>query len=156
VRFVGFTGHRDPVLHLKMLAYGYPWDAVQMPMNVFDPHFKSFQKNVLPILVRRNIGVIAMKTLASGHVLRANVVTVKQALDYIWSQPVSTIVSGIDTEQLLEANAGMAKAFKPLGQADQAMLLARTKDAALTGDFEPFKTPPNFDGPIGRKLHGLS
>jgi len=156
VRFIGFTGHRDPVIHLKMLAYGYPWDAVQMPMNVLDPHFKSFQKNVLPILVRRNIGVIAMKTLASGHVLRAKVATPKQALGYIWSQPVSTIVSGMDSEQLLKANVGFAQAFKPMGQMEQAELLDKTKDMALTGKFEPFKTPPNFDGPIGRKLHGIS
>jgi len=156
VRFIGFTGHRDPVLHLKMLAYGYPWDAVQMPMNVFDPHFKSFQKHVLPVLVRRNIGVIAMKTLASGYVLRANVVSVKDALSYIWSQPVSTIVSGMDTEQLLEANAGTASHFKPMSPIEQLGLLAKTKDAGSTGDFEPFKTPPNFDGPIGRKLHGIS
>jgi len=155
VRFIGFTGHRDPVIHLKMLAYGYPWDSVQMPMNVFDAHWKSFQKNVLPILVRRNIGVIAMKTLASRHVLRANVVTAAQALDYVWTQPVSTIVSGIDTEQFLEANAGAARAFKPISQTDQAAVLTRTKEAALTGEFEPFKTPPNFDGPVGRKLHGL-
>ena len=97
-----------------------------------------------------------MKTLGSGHVLRANVVTAKDSLDYIWSQPVSTIVSGIDTEQVLKANAGMAKSFKPLGQTARSALLTRTKDKGLTGDFEPFKTPPNFDGPIGRKLHGLS
>lgn len=155
VRFIGFTGHRDPVLHLKMLAYEYPWDAVQMPMNVFDAHYKSFQKHVLPILVRRNIGVIAMKTLASGHVLRANVVSVKEALSYIWSQPVSTIVSGMDTEQLLEANAGLASHFKPMGQVEQLEVLAKTRDVALTGDFEPFKTAPNFDGPVGRKLHGV-
>ncbi|MDT8301729.1 MAG: aldo/keto reductase [Sedimentisphaerales bacterium] len=156
VRFIGFTGHRDPVIHLKMLAYGYPWDAVQMPMNVLDPHFKSFQKNVLPILVRRNIGVIAMKTLASGYVLRAKAATPKQALDYIWSQQVSTIVSGMDSEQLLKANVGFAQAFRPMGQMEQAELLDKTKDKALTGKFEPFKTPPNFDGPIGRKLHGIS
>jgi len=156
VRFIGFTGHRDPVIHLKMLAYGYPWDAVQMPMNVLDPHFKSFQKNVLPILVRRNIGVIAMKTLASGHVLRAKVATPKKALDYIWSQQVSTIVSGMDSEQLLKANIGFAQAFKPMDQMEQTELLDKTKDIALTGKFEPFKTPPNFDGPIGRKLHGIS
>lgn len=154
-RFIGFTGHRDPLIHLKMLAYGYPWDAVQMPLNVFDPHFKSFQKNVLPILVRRNIGVIAMKALASGYVLRANVVTVEEALRYIWSQPVSTIVSGMDSERFLEANAGLAKNFKPMSKIDQAALLAKTKDSGVTGDYEPFKTPPNFDGPIGRKLHGL-
>ena len=156
VRFIGFTGHRDPVIHLKMLAYGYPWDAVQMPMNVLDAHFKSFQKNVLPILVRRNIGVIAMKTLASGHVLRAKVATPKQALGYIWSQQVSTIVSGMDSEQLLNANIGFAQAFKPMSQTEQAELLDKTKDAGLTGKFEPFKTPPNFDGPVGRKLHGIS
>jgi len=156
VRFIGFTGHRDPVLHLKMLAYGYPWDAVQMPMNVFDPHFKSFQKNVLPVLVRRKIGVIAMKTLASGHVLRANIVTPRQALGYIWSQPVSTIVSGMDADRFLEANTECAQAFEPMSQMEQAALLDRTEEAALTGKFEPFKTAPNFDGPVGRKLHGLS
>ena len=155
VRFIGFTGHRDPVLHLKMLAYGYPWDAVQMPMNVFDSHFKSFQKNVLPVLVRRNIGVIAMKTLASGHVLRAKVVTPAEALGYIWSQAVSTIVSGIDTEGFLDANVSLAQTFRPMSLSEQAQLLDRTKDAASTGRFEPFKTPPNFDGPVGRKLHGI-
>jgi predicted aldo/keto reductase-like oxidoreductase len=156
VRFIGFTGHRDPVLHLKMLAYGYPWDAVQMPMNVLDPHFKSFQKNVLPILLRRNIGIIAMKTLASGYVLRANAATPEEALTYIWSQPVSTIVSGMDSEKLLNANVGFARAFKPMSQTKQAKLFDKTRDAGSTGKFEPFKTPPNFDGPIGRKLHGIS
>jgi predicted aldo/keto reductase-like oxidoreductase len=155
VRFIGFTGHRDPLIHLKMLAYGYPWDAVQMPLNVFDPHFKSFLKNVVPILVRRNIGVIAMKTLASGYVLRANVVTPEQGLEYVWSQPVSTIVSGMENEAFLEANIATARAFRPMTQAEQSALLAKTRDAGLTGKFEPFKTPPNFDGPIGRKLHGI-
>ncbi len=139
-----------------MLAYGYPWDAVQMPLNVLDAHFKSFQKNVLPILVRRNIGVIAMKTLASGYVLRANAATPKEALSYIWSQPVSTIVSGMDSEQILNANVGFAKAFRPMSKTQQAKLLDKTREAGLTGKFEPFKTPPNFDGPIGRKLHGIS
>jgi uncharacterized protein len=156
VRFIGFTGHRSPMLHLKMLAYGYPWDAVQMPMNVFDPHYKSFQQHVLPILVRRNIGVIAMKTMASGHVLRANVTTPKEALDYIWSQPVSTIVSGMESEELLEANVATARAFSPMSAPAQTGLLEKTKEVALTGKFEPFKTAPNYDGPIGRKLHGVS
>lgn len=155
VRFIGFTGHRDPMLHLKMLAYGYPWDAVQMPMNVFDPHFKSFQKHVLPILVQRNIGIIAMKTMGSGYVLRANVVTPKQALHYVWSQPVSTIVSGMESEEILEANIGLARTFVPMDAAEQATLLDKTKESGVTGTFEPFKTPPNFDGPIGRKLHGM-
>jgi len=156
VRFIGFTGHRSPRLHLKMLAYGYPWDAVQMPMNVLDPHYKSFQEHVLPILVRRNIGVIAMKTMASSHVLRAGVASPEEALNYIWSQPVSTIVSGMESEELLEANVATARAFKPMSADAQAALLERTKEAGLTGKFEPFKTAPNFDGPIGRRLHGVS
>lgn len=156
VRFIGFTGHRDPVLHLKMLAYGYPWDTIQMPMNVLDPHYKSFIKHVLPILVRRNIGVIAMKTLASGYVLRANAAPPEEALKYVWSQPVSTIVSGMDSEQLLAANVAAARDFEPLSSDEQAALLERTKQAGLTGKFEPFKTAPNFDGPIGRRLHGIS
>ncbi len=156
VRFVGFTGHRDPMLHLKMLAYGYPWDAVQMPMNVLDPHFKSFQKHVLPILVRRNIGVIAMKTMASGYVLRANVATPQEALHYVWSQPVTTIVSGMNSEQLLDKNVALAQRFRPMNSDQQASLLERTREAGVSGKFEPFKTPPNFDGPIGRKLHGIS
>jgi len=155
VRFIGFTGHRDPLLHLTMLAYGYPWDAVQMPINVLDPHFKSFQKHVLPVLVRRNIGVIAMKTMGSGYVLRANVTTPEEALRYVWSQPVSTIVSGMDSEQMLGANAATARAFRPMSPAEQAALLEKTREAGLAGKFEPFKTAPNFDGPIGRKLHGL-
>jgi len=155
VRFIGFTGHRSPMLHLKMLAYGYPWEAVQMPMNVFDPHYKSFQQHVLPILVQRNIGVIAMKTMASGHVLRADVTTPEQALRYIWSQPVSTIVSGMESEELLEANVATARAFQTMSAEAQAQLLEKTKEAALTGQFEPYKTAPNYDGPIGRKLHGV-
>jgi predicted aldo/keto reductase-like oxidoreductase len=156
IRFIGFTGHRDPVLHLKMLAYGYPWDAVQMPMNVLDPHYKSFITHVLPILVRRNIGVIAMKTLASGYVLRANAATPEEALKYVWSRPVSTIVSGMDSELLLAANVAVAQDFSPISSEEQVALLKRTKEAGLTGKFEPFKTAPNFDGPIGRRLHGIS
>jgi predicted aldo/keto reductase-like oxidoreductase len=156
VRYIGFTGHRDPLLHLKMLAYEYPWDAVQMPINVMDPHYKSFQKHVLPVLVKRRIGVIAMKTLGSNHVLRANVTTPDEALSYVWSQPVSTIVSGMDSETLLEANVAMARNFRPMRDEAQTALLARTKQAGLTGKFEPFKTAPNFDGPVGRRLHGIS
>jgi len=155
VRFIGFTGHRSPMLHLKMLAYGYPWDAVQMPMNVLDAHHKSFQQHVLPILVRRNIGIIAMKTMASGHVLRSQTATPAEALDYVWSQPVATIVSGMESEQLLETNVALARAFEPMSAEAQAKLLEKTKAAAMTGQFEPFKTAPNYDGPIGRKLHGV-
>jgi predicted aldo/keto reductase-like oxidoreductase len=156
VRFIGYTGHKDPVLMLKMLAYGYPWDAVQMPINVLDAHFKSFQNHVLPILNRRNIGVIAMKTMAGGHVLRTNTVTPQEALHYVWSRPVSTIVSGMDTEELLEANVTLARGFKWLSDSQQKQILDKTKDVAAEGKFEPFKTTRNYDGPIGRKLHGIT
>ncbi len=156
VRFIGFTGHRDPLHHLKMLAYDYPWDAVQMPLNVMDAHYKSFLHHVVPVLVKRNIGIIAMKTMASSHVLRSQTVTPDEALNYVWSQPVSTIVSGMESEELLEANVALARTFKPMSQEAQAKLLDKTKTAAMTGDFEPFKTAPNYDGPVGRKLHGVT
>lgn len=155
VRFIGYTGHRDPMLHLKMLAYGYPWDAVQMPLNVFDAQYKSFEKHVVPILVRRGIGVIAMKTLASGHVLRSGLVTPEQGLRYVWSLPVSTIVSGMDTPALLEANMATARALRLMADAERTALLEKTRQAAVSGRFEPFKTAPNFDGPIGRQIHGI-
>ncbi len=155
VRFIGFTGHKDPAYHLKMLAYGYPWDAVQMPINVLDPHFKSFQKTVLPVLTRRNIGVIAMKTLAGGHVLRTNTVNTREGLRYAWSQPVSTIVSGMNSLQMLQENVRAARSFVPMTEQQQAILLARTQQAAQTGQFEPFKTTRNYDGPVGRRIHGI-
>ncbi|MBN1125298.1 MAG: aldo/keto reductase [Sedimentisphaerales bacterium] len=155
VRFIGFTGHRDPLLHLKMLAYGYPWDAVQMPLNVLDAHYKSFEQHVVPILVRRNIGIIAMKTLGSGYVLRANVVTPEEGLNYVWSLPVSTIVSGMESEELLNANIQIAQTHSSISDNKKVELLVKTREVALTGQFEPFKTAPNFDGPIGRALHGV-
>lgn len=96
-----------------------------------------------------------MKTMGSGYVLRANVVTPKEALRYVWSQPVSAIVSGMDSEEILEANIGLARTFVPMNATEQAALLDKTKESGVTGTFEPFKTPPNFDGPIGRKLHGM-
>lgn len=156
VRFIGFTGHRSPLHMLKMLAYDYPWDAVQMPLNVMDAHYKSFQQHVVPILIKRKIGVIAMKTMASGHVLRSQTVEPGEALNYVWSQPVSTIVSGMESEQLLNSNVALARSFKPMSAEAQAKLLDKTKTAAMTGDFEPFKTAPNYDGPVGRRQHGIS
>ncbi len=155
VRFIGFTGHRDPLLHLKMLAYGYPFDAVQMPLNVFDHHHKSFEQHVLPILVRRNIGVVAMKTLASGHVLKSGLVTADQGLDYVWSLPVSTIVSGLDSDEVLRENVNSAKTFKPISQRTRKQLLDKTREAAKDAKYEPFKIPHNYDGPVGRKLHDI-
>ncbi len=156
VRYIGFTGHKDPNYHLKMLAYGYPWDAVQMPLNVLDAHFKSFEQHVLPVLLYRKIGVIAMKTQASGYVLRSGAAKTKEALEYVWSLPVSTIVSGMDSLEYLRQNVQFARQFQPLTEQAKQTLLAKSKAAALTGENEPFKTTRRFDGPIGRKLHGIT
>ncbi len=156
VRYIGFTGHKDPRFFAKMLESGCEWDTVQMPVNVLDTHFRSFQKDILPILVERKIGVIAMKTLACGHLLRANVVSPEEALTYAWSQPISTLVSGIDTLGVLFTNVRMARNFKPMPKDEQAKLLGRTREAALTGEFEPFKTTREFDGWVGQQAHGVS
>lgn len=155
VRFVGFTGHKDPKIHLDMLSKGFDWDTVQMPVNVLDAHFRSFQKSVLPVLLKRNIGVIAMKTLADGHLLRAGVVTPKEALSYVWSQPVSTIVSGMDSLELVRNQARLARNFVPLSPEQQAKLLQGTAQAAKDGAFEPFKTSNVYDGWKGREIHGI-
>lgn len=155
VRYIGFTGHKDPAIHLDMLNHDYEWDAVQMPVNVLDPHFKSFQKNVLPVLIKRNIGVIAMKTLGFGHILDADVVTPEEALTYVWSLPVSTIVSGMASMKVLSSNIETACAFQAMDDDQQKRLLARTRDKALKGNYEPFKTTRMFDASYGRKLHGI-
>lgn len=139
VKFIGFTGHNDPVILLEMLAHGYEWDAVQMPLNIFDAHYKSFQKLIVPILVERNIGVIAMKSMSAGDLLKANVATPDEALRYVWSQPVSTIVSGMESMELLETNVRLAREFKHMSQQEQDELLERTKEAALTGQYERHK-----------------
>jgi predicted aldo/keto reductase-like oxidoreductase len=155
VRFIGFTGHKDPAIHRDMLDRGYAWDTVQMPLNVMDPHYKSFEKEILPVLLERDIGVIAMKTMASDHILRANVVRPDEGLRYVWSKPVATIVSGMDTLEVLEANVASAQRFKPMSPDEQEELLARTKEAGSSGEYEPFKTTRRFDGKVGRMLHGI-
>jgi len=156
VRFIGFTGHKDPAIHLEMLKHDYPWDASQMPVNVLDAQFKSFQKNVLPVMRERGIGAIAMKTMASGYILKTGQVKPEEALRFVWSQPIDTIVSGMNSLEVLEANVRLARQYAPMPEAEQAALLARTKEVAAEGKFEPFKTTRNFDGAIGRRLHGVS
>ena len=155
VRFIGFTGHKDPAIFQRMLSHDYAWDAAQMPINVLDAHFKSFRNTIVPILQERGIGVIAMKTTASGNILQADAATPDECLNYTWSQPVATIVSGLKTRDHLEANIALAKSFAPMADDVQAALLARTKEVAMTGQYEPFKTTRAFDGPVGRKLHGV-
>ena len=129
IRFIGLTGHYDPAVHLEALKR-YPFDTVQMPINVVDFHFKSFRKTVVDEAVKRNTGVIAMKTLSFGNVITKGVASVAEALPWVWSQPVSVLVSGCDTVERLNYNVYLAKTFKPIPEAAQAALLERTKPFA--------------------------
>lgn len=156
VRFVGFTGHKDPDIFKDMLSRGYSWDTVQMPINVMDPHYRSFIREILPILTERQIGAIAMKTLGGGHVLQANVVAPEEALRFSWSQPVATLISGMSDRETLHKNVELARNFSPMPEDQQATLLEKTKEFAIVGKYEPFKSTNSFDGPVGRKLHGIA
>jgi aryl-alcohol dehydrogenase-like predicted oxidoreductase len=150
VRFIGFTGHKDPIVHLRMLRMaeenGVRFDAVQMPLNVFDAHFRSFEKEVLPVLVEQQIGVLAMKTLASGAILKTNTASATQCLHYAMNLPSSTVITGCETMERLEQGLQAAKTFQPMSREQVASLLAKTREPALTGDHERFKTGTNFDG----------
>jgi uncharacterized protein len=156
VRYVGFTGHKDPAILLKMLAYGYAWDAVLMPLNVLDGSFMSFEKWVLPVLVKRGIAALAMKTRASGTILKSALATPEECWRYVISLPVSTIVSGMESIGLLRSNLHLARTLEPMDAQHKAAVLERTRAAALTGAHERFKTTRDFDGPIGRQLYGIT
>jgi aryl-alcohol dehydrogenase-like predicted oxidoreductase len=149
VRYIGFTGHRDPKIHLKMLSHDFPFDTVQMPLNVLDAHFKSFEHEVLPKLVERSIGVIAMKPLGGGRevgaVMETQTVTAIEALHYAMNLPVTTVVNGIISMERLEQALLAARTFKPMNQTQVSELLGRTKLAALNGKFENYKQASYLD-----------
>ncbi|MBI4165569.1 MAG: aldo/keto reductase [Acidobacteria bacterium] len=147
VRYIGFTGHHRPEYHLKMLSKPYDWDTVQMPLNAFDNFYRSFQKQVLPVLVQRNIGVIGMKPLASGTVVKSKVVTPIEALHYALNLPTSTVVTGCDSMEILEQAIQAVTTFKPLTESQIASIHERVKPLALTGEYEPFKSTTAFNGP---------
>ena len=156
VRFVGFTGHKDPAIHLKMLEYDYPFDAVMLPLNCFDATFNSFEQQVLPELNRRGIGVIGMKSLSgTADAVRQGVVTAQDALRYAMSLPVATTVSGIDSLEILRKNLSIARGFTPMKQEEMQALRDRCAQYAADGRFELFKTSMRFEGPIGREQHGF-
>ncbi|HZP87586.1 MAG TPA: aldo/keto reductase [Burkholderiales bacterium] len=150
VRFVGFTGHKDPIVHLRMLDiardHGFHFDTVQMPLNAFDAHFRSFEHAVLPVAIEQDIGVLAMKSIGGGILLDANVVSARECLHYAMSLPVATVITGIDSMQILRQALDAARTFKPLTPAEREALLERTRDAACTGRYERFKTTSVFDG----------
>ena len=149
VRFIGFTGHKDPLIHLRMLEvaaeHKFRFDAVQMPLNVMDAHFRSFEHKVLPVLVKEQIAVLGMKPLASGLILQSNTVKPIECLHYALNLPTSVVITGVDKMEYLDQAFEAAHTFKPMSKDEVASLLSRTSDAASTGKYELFKTETRFD-----------
>jgi predicted aldo/keto reductase-like oxidoreductase len=156
VRYVGFTGHKDPAILLRMLEPGFPFDACQLPLNGFDASFRSFQEHVLPQLDRRRIAAIGMKSLGGdGRVVRKRRVRVDAALRYAMSLPVCTTVSGIDSMRVLRQNLRIARGFTAMNP-DERKAYEKSLDVdALDGRFELYKTTAEHDGDVGRKQHGF-
>ncbi|MEI9936124.1 MAG: aldo/keto reductase [Pseudomonadota bacterium] len=150
IRHIGFTGHKDPAIHLAMLEAahqaGFAFDTVQMPLNVMDAHYKSFEKNVLPVLETRGIGVLGMKSMGSGDILKSGVVQPEECLRYALSLPTSVVITGIDSKEVLAQALRVARTFKPLSPDERTSLLARTAPAAKDGKHELFKTAQKYDG----------
>lgn len=150
VRYIGFTGHKDPLVHLRMLeiagAHGFRFDAVQMPLNVMDAHFRSFEHQVLPVLVKEGIGVLGMKPLASGLILQSNTAKPIECLHYALNLPTSVVITGIESRERLDQALEAVRTFKPLSAEQVSALLGRTAQAAATGKYELFKTGNGFDG----------
>lgn len=149
IRYIGFTGHKDPMVHLRMLEIAaknnFSFDTVQMPLNVMDAHFRSFQEHVLPILVDTNVGVLGMKPMGSGVILESKTVSPVECLHFAMNLPTSTVITGIDSIDILKQDIQAAKTFKPLSEQQVADLLNRTSQAAESGKFELFKTSNRFD-----------
>jgi aryl-alcohol dehydrogenase-like predicted oxidoreductase len=155
VRWVGFTGHKDPSIHLQMLQSGFPFDTVQMPLNCFDATFRSFEKQVMPVAVERGIAVLGMKSLGgSGEMVAHGAITAEEGLRYAMSLPVATTISGIDTVEVLEQNLAVARGFQPMKEDEMEALRRRCGEFAADGRYEKFKTTKFYDGDVGREQHG--
>jgi predicted aldo/keto reductase-like oxidoreductase len=152
VRFIGFTGHKSPDVHLEMLAtaskHGFRFDAVQMPLNVMDAHFNSFEKKVLPILTKDGVGVLGMKPMGDPFILKSNTVTAVECLHYAMNLPTSVVITGCDSLSILRQALDAARAFQPMNSSQVAALLAKTTKAAEAGQFELYKTSHHFDGTV--------
>ena len=150
IRYIGFTGHKDPSIHLHMLDMAaknhFHFDAVQMPLNVMDAHFRSFEDRVLPVLLKNEIGVEAMKTFGDNYILRSKTVQAIEALHYSMTLPTSVVITGIDNLQVLDQAIEAARTFKPMTKEEIAALLGRTREAASKGQFELYKISQHFDG----------
>jgi uncharacterized protein len=156
VRYVGFTGHKRPDLHLKMLSFDYPFDSVQMPLNAFDATYRSFQTHVLPEVNKRGMAGLGMKSLGgNGQPITQGIVTVAEALRYAMSLPVATTISGIDSLAVLRQNLAIARGFVPMSPEEMKSLSLRCQSAAGDGHLELYKSTMKYDGNLGRKLHGI-
>jgi aryl-alcohol dehydrogenase-like predicted oxidoreductase len=149
IRYIGFTGHKDPLVHLRMLdvaaQHDFHFDTCQMPLNLMDAHFRSFGRMVLPRLVEQGIGVLGMKPMGDGNLLKSGIVKPMECLHYALNLPTSVVITGCESMAILDQAIEAALTFQPLSRPEVSALLAKTKDAALTGEFEPFKTTHQFD-----------
>jgi len=160
VRYIGFTGHKDPRIHLKMLGKNHPWDTAQMPINVMDAHYRSFQKEVVPVCLKKNVGVIGMKSLGGGsprgRIPVAVGVSAQDCIRYALSLPVASLVVGIQSMDDLKQDVDIARGFKPMPDGEKTQLLTRVRDEAVDGRHELFKSTQTFDGPHHRKQHNFA
>jgi len=150
IRYIGFTGHKSPDIHLKMLetafAHQFTFDTVQMPLNVMDAHYNSFEKKLLPVLVKHGIGVLGMKPMGDSIILRSKAASPVECLHYAMSLPTSVVITGCESMNILQQALDAARSFKSMSQEEIATLLAKTAPVAGKGEFELYKTSHNFDG----------
>jgi predicted aldo/keto reductase-like oxidoreductase len=155
VRFVGFTGHKDPAIHLKVLSHDYPFDTIQMPLNCFDATYHSFENLVMPEAIKRGIAVLGMKSLGgSGEMVTSGAITPQEGLRYAMSLPVATTISGMDSLNVLGQNLEIARNFQPMAAAEMDALRERCRVFAADGRYEKFKSTKFYDGDLGREQHG--
>jgi len=149
IRHIGFTGHKDPSVHLRMLEmaekHNFHFDTAQMPINVMDVHFRSFEKEVVPVLFQKQVALLGMKPMGDKNILKSNTVTAMECLQYALSRPTSVVITGIDTMPILDQAFQAAATYSKLSQADIALILQKTATVAADGKYEPFKTTPMFD-----------
>ncbi len=154
VRAIGFTGHKDPSIHLRMLTHDFPFDTVQMPLNCLDATFRSFEQNVLPVAKQRGMGILGMKSMGgSGEIIVHGAATPEQALRYAMSLPVSATISGVESMEVLEQNLAVARGFQPMTAQDMQVLREQCKVFAADGRYELFKVTKKYDGGVGREQH---
>jgi aryl-alcohol dehydrogenase-like predicted oxidoreductase len=152
IRYIGFTGHKDPSVHLRMFEtadkHGFHFDTVQMPINVMDAHFRYFLNQVAPVAQQHGTAILAMKTFGDHFILESNTVTPMEALHFGLNSPASVVITGIDSPAILDQAFQAVESFRPMDRQQVAAILAKTREAAMTGKFELFKTSPHFDGTI--------